>query len=149
MLCFMVHLTHRVMHIFASKICYDGFRYWIVAWSAQSHYLNQCCIKFSWIHGNKIEWHLNQNRIIFRKNRSGYAICKTAQRIYGILIVCTYTLAQYPSTLSGNLAAEIHYVRALHVYAAFVLYCIAFCPGGFHDSGYQALYTSPWIRTGF
>ena len=36
------------------------FRQWLVAWPAQSHYLNQCWNTLSWIHRNKFQWNLNR-----------------------------------------------------------------------------------------
>ena len=41
------------------------FRYWLVAFSAPSHYLNQCWIIVNLTIGNKLQWNLNRNPYIF------------------------------------------------------------------------------------
>ena len=41
------------------------FRYWLVAWSVPSHYLNQCRTIVDWIPGDKLQWNLNRNLHIF------------------------------------------------------------------------------------
>ena len=41
------------------------FRKWLVAWSAASHYLNQCWNIVNWAIGNKLQWNLKQNSYIF------------------------------------------------------------------------------------
>ena len=38
---------------------------WLVAWSAPSHYLNQCWNIFNWTIGNKLQWNSNRNSNIF------------------------------------------------------------------------------------
>ena len=37
----------------------------LVAWSAPSHYLNQCWLIVNWTPGNKFQWNSNQNSFIF------------------------------------------------------------------------------------
>ena len=56
----LLHLTHwgRVMHICISKLA-------IIAWTAPSHYLNQCWTIVNWTLGNKLQWNLNRNSYIF------------------------------------------------------------------------------------
>ena len=41
------------------------FRYWLVAWSAPSHYLNQCWNIINWTPRNKLQWNLKGNSHIF------------------------------------------------------------------------------------
>ena len=41
------------------------FRQWLVAWSAPSHYLNQCWDIAHWTHRNKLQWNFYQNSYIF------------------------------------------------------------------------------------
>ena len=41
------------------------FRWWLVAWTAPSHYLNQCWNIINWTLGNKLQWNFNQNSYIF------------------------------------------------------------------------------------
>ena len=41
------------------------FRQWLVAWSAPSHYLNQCWFIVNWNFWNKLHWNPNRNSYIF------------------------------------------------------------------------------------
>ena len=50
----------RVTHICVSKINHHWSREWFVAWSAPSHYLNQCWIIVHWNLKNKLQWNLNK-----------------------------------------------------------------------------------------
>ena len=65
--CLKSFLTHRgrVRLICISKLCHHWFRWWLGAWSAPTHYLNQCWYIVNWTLGNKFQWNLNQNTIIF------------------------------------------------------------------------------------
>ena len=47
------------------QIYHHWFRYWLVAWTAQSHYLNQCLNIINCTLRNKRQWNLNQNWYIF------------------------------------------------------------------------------------
>ena len=38
---------------------------WLVAWTAASHYLNQCWNIVNWILRNKLQWNFNRNSNIF------------------------------------------------------------------------------------
>ena len=67
-------LTHRgrVTHISKHHL---WFRWWFVAWSAASHYLNQCCNIVNWTLRNKFQWHINRNsRKYLRKCRLQYDV---------------------------------------------------------------------------
>ena len=59
--------THwgRETPICVTKQGHHWFRYWLVAWSAPSHYLNQCWIIVNWTLSNIFQWNLNQNTTIF------------------------------------------------------------------------------------
>ena len=46
------------------------FRYWLVAWPAPSHYLNQCWNIVNWTLGNKFQWNRNRNSNIFIQENS-------------------------------------------------------------------------------
>ena len=55
------------------------FRYWLVAWSAPSHYLNQCRNIVNWTLENKLQWNFNQNSNIFiQENALKNDVCETA-----------------------------------------------------------------------
>ena len=52
-------------------------RWWLVAWSAPSHYLNQCWNIVNSIPRNKLQWNLNQNSYIFsQENTFANVVCK-------------------------------------------------------------------------
>ena len=53
------------MHIGVIDLCHHWFRWWLVAYSAPSHYLNQCWNIVNWTLRNKLKWNLNQNSYIF------------------------------------------------------------------------------------
>ena len=61
------HLTHlpQVMHICISESGQHWFRQWLVAYSAPSHYLNQCWVIVNWTPGDKFQWNFNQNTKLF------------------------------------------------------------------------------------
>ena len=54
-----------VPHLCASESGQHGFRWWLVAYSAPSHYINQCWIIINWIHMNKLQWNFNQSTKLF------------------------------------------------------------------------------------
>ena len=47
------------------RIYHHWFRWWLVAWPAPSHYLNQCWNIVNWTLGNKFQWNLNRTLYIF------------------------------------------------------------------------------------
>ena len=74
-------LTHLplVPHICASKLGQHWFRGWLAAYSAPSHYLNQCRLIVNWILRNKLQGNLNQNTKFFiHENASENFVCKIA-----------------------------------------------------------------------
>ena len=75
-----VHLTHLslVSHICVNGMVEHWFRWWFVACSAPSHYLNQCWFTIDWTIRNKIRCNSNQNTTIFiHKNASENIIYDT------------------------------------------------------------------------
>ena len=54
-------LTHLppMPHICVSELGHHWFRWWLVACSALSHYLNQCWFTANWTLENKFQWNLN------------------------------------------------------------------------------------------
>ena len=55
------------------------FRQWLVAWSAPSHYLNQCWNIVNWTIRHKIQWNFNQNESIFiQENAFEKIVCEIA-----------------------------------------------------------------------
>ena len=68
-----------MLHICISELDQYWFRYWLVAYLAPSHYLNQCWVIVNWTLRNKHQWNLNQNTNIFiHKNASEKIVCETA-----------------------------------------------------------------------
>ena len=55
----------RVTHICVSELTIIGSDNRFVAWSAPSHYLNQCWYIVNWTHGNKFQWNVNRKLYIF------------------------------------------------------------------------------------
>ena len=60
----LTHLT-LVPHICVSEWGQHWFRWWLVAYSAPSHYLNQCWIIVRWTLRNTLQWNFNQNTKLF------------------------------------------------------------------------------------
>ena len=55
------------------------FIWWLVAWSAPSHYLNQWWIIVNWTLGNKFQWNFNRNSNIFiHENAFENVVCNIA-----------------------------------------------------------------------
>ena len=53
------------------------FRWWFDAWSAPSHYLNQCWNIVNWTLRNKLQWNLNRNSNIFiHENALESVVCE-------------------------------------------------------------------------
>ena len=60
-------LLPLVPHICVSESVQHCFRKWLVAYSAPSHYLNQCWVIGNWTPRNKLQWIFNQNIKLFRR----------------------------------------------------------------------------------
>ena len=72
-------LTHLplVSHICVSEIGQYWFRWWLIAYSVPSHYLNQLWHIVNWTLGNKFQWNLNQYTIIFmQENAFDIVVCE-------------------------------------------------------------------------
>ena len=78
---FRLCLTHfpLVTHIWVSESGQHWFRQWLVAYSAPSHYLNQCWFIVNWTFTNKLYWCFNQNtKLYIHKNASQNIVCEKA-----------------------------------------------------------------------
>ena len=76
---YMKHLTHwgRVTHICVGKLTIIGSA--LVAWTAPSHYLNQCSNIVDWTLRNKLQWNLCRNSNIFiQENTFESVVCEVA-----------------------------------------------------------------------
>ena len=70
-------------HIFFSESGQHWFRQWLVAYSAPSHYLNQCWVIVNWTLRNKLQWIFNQNTKPFiHENASEYIVCEIAAILF-------------------------------------------------------------------
>ena len=77
-ICVLTHLP-LVPHICVSELGHHWFRYWLVACSVSSHYLNRCWHSVNWTLGNKFQW--NCNRIVsfsFKKTHMKMSSAKMA-----------------------------------------------------------------------
>ena len=52
----------------------NGFRQWLFACLAQSHYLNQCWL-VNWTNRNKLQWNFYQNTAFFWQNTFEIIVC--------------------------------------------------------------------------
>ena len=74
-------LTHlpRMPHICVSESGQHWFRWWLVAYSAPSHYLNQCWVVVNGDLRNKLQWIFIQNTKLFiHENSSENVVCGNA-----------------------------------------------------------------------
>ena len=68
---------YLVPHMCISERGQHLFRKWLVAYSAPSHYLNQCWVIVNWALGKKLRWNFNQNTKLFiHENASENFVCK-------------------------------------------------------------------------
>ena len=75
------HLTHLPLmpHICICEPIHHWFRWWIVAWSAPSHYLNHCWNIVNCALRNKLQWTFNQYSCFFiQRNAFENVLCKMA-----------------------------------------------------------------------
>ena len=71
-------LTHLLLvpHICIREPGQHWLRQWLVAYSAPSHCLNQCWPIVNWTPGNKFQWNLNWNSVIFiQENAFENVVC--------------------------------------------------------------------------
>ena len=61
------------------KTNHHWFRLWLVAWTAPSHYMNQCWNIVNWTLRNKLLWYFNRNSNIFiQENALENVVCEMA-----------------------------------------------------------------------
>ena len=72
---FLTHLP-LVPHICVGELGQHWFRQRLVACSAPSHYLNQCCLIVNWPFRNKLRWNYYQNiKLSIHENASENVVC--------------------------------------------------------------------------
>ena len=78
------------------------FRWWLVAYSAPGHYLNQCWVIINWTLRNKLQWNFDQNAKVFiYENASKNIVCEMAA-IFDLgrlikLLIAMMTIAALPA----------------------------------------------------
>ena len=66
-------------HICVIESGWHWFRYWLVAYTASSHYLKQCWNIVNWTLRNKLQWNFNRNSNIFtQENVFESIVCNMA-----------------------------------------------------------------------
>ena len=88
-------LGHKELTHWGRDICvgdnHHCFRWFLVTWSAPSHYLNQCWNIINWILRNKLQWNFNPNANIFiRENAFESVVCEMAAILSRLQCVKTY-----------------------------------------------------------
>ena len=104
-------VTHLplVLHIGISEAGQHCFRYWLVAYSAPSHYLNKCWVIVNWTLRNKLQWNLNQNTKLFiHQNASSNIVCEMAA------ILFRGRWVKVPQVTGGALFVVRFYLHLLH-----------------------------------
>ena len=88
-------------HISVSKLGHHWFTWWLVAWPAPSHCLNQSWNSINWTHGNKFQWIFNQNTTIFiQQNAFENVVCKVS------------SILSRPQCVNGCKKQKIDYLQA-------------------------------------
>ena len=86
------------------KIFYD------VAWTAPSHYLNQCWNSINWTHRNRVQWNLNRNLYIFiEENALENAVCGMASILSRPQCVKLIIIWELSSCIRHIIAADPYY----------------------------------------
>ena len=68
-----------VPHICVSESGQRRFRYWLVAYWASRHYLNQCWVIVSLPFRNRLQWKFHRNtKLLIHQNASENIICEMA-----------------------------------------------------------------------
>ena len=71
-----IHLP-LVPHICICELGQHWFRWWLVACSAPSHYLNQCWLIVNWTLRHNFQWNVNQNtKLIIHENAFENIVCE-------------------------------------------------------------------------
>ena len=86
-----------VPHIWLSEFRQHWFRWWIVAYAEQSHYLYQVWFIVNYTIRNKLQWNFNQNTNLFiHENASKNIVWETVAFCTGVdeLNVTLYLLSQ-------------------------------------------------------
>ena len=69
----------RVAHTCVRSLIHHWLRLWLAAYSAPSHYLNQCWNIDNWTLRNKLQWNFNRNsNILIEENAIESVFCKVS-----------------------------------------------------------------------
>ena len=95
------------------------FRRWLVAWSAPSHYLNQCWNIVDSTLGNKLQWNFNRNSNIFiQENAFKNVVCELASICLGLNVLTSVrsNLCEKPLDISDGSSSLMVLVILLKSY---------------------------------
>ena len=108
-------LTHwgRVTHICASKPYHHWVRHWLVAWTAPSHYLNECWYIVNWTLRKKCQWNINRNSNIFiQENAFVRVVCEISAILSRSKCVKIFSFMRYKrSQMTLNFTGKIKLVH--------------------------------------
>ena len=91
------------------------FRWWLVTWTAPSHYLNHCWNIVNWTLGNKLQWNFNLNSNIFIQEihlKIENVVCEMASICLGLnelRLVAPDISHQYPGLVQQSIDHSWHY----------------------------------------
>ena len=125
-------------HICVSKLGHHWFRYWFVAWTAPSHYQNQCWNIVNWTLINKLQWNFNRYSSIFiQENACENVVCENAAILSRPQCVNT---TRWVSSwhLSIKYIIHIHVITTNHIVISLpflhYLHCLPCPPSKISDS---------------
>ena len=85
-----------VTHIYVGKLTNHWLRWWLVAWPAPSHYLNQCWNIVNWSLRNKLQWNSNRcSNIFIEENTFENVVCEMlsiSSRPQCVKVMMSYSL---------------------------------------------------------
>ena len=89
---------------------------WVVAWTAPSHYLNQCWNIVNWTLGNKLQWNFSRNSNIFiEENTFENVVCEMlfiSSRPQCVKLACALMAIQ----LVPDISPETNKLKCLNKY---------------------------------
>ena len=96
------------------RVNHHRFRKWIVAWTAPSHYLNQCWNIVNWTLRNKLQWNFTRNSYIFiQENALENVVCEMASILSRpqyvkknsvVRLIKQHYLSRHPASTLGPMA---------------------------------------------
>ena len=107
----------RPNYAYTCRQCtHHWFRWWIVAWSAPSHYLKQCCKIINLTLRNNIRWYFNRNsNILIQENAFKNVVCEMTSILSRpqCVSICTGIVMWLWATVLGTFLRVIREHRVL------------------------------------